>query len=290
MAASLVRYFYLWKDNRLIELVQRRPTTRHRWHLGRQASAVVIWVEETPDGLRWGPGPAATFERVEQAFFRKTRPGLVRSSVDLGLDVPEELAIEIGRRASAAAQDILRNYAELNSEERQTGVLTTGLNRFSVKQADGWEAHIFVQGFSNVTKENATGADLGIVVDIRKGTDATVKSLWMQAKRDPDSVDRPLQLPRLANQLGTMRNHTHEAYGVIFTPERVYAIRADQPDERLDVSTVLIDAVQCRRGDRNERVLANTLDSSSLIEAVIIAPGTASPIAEQPTKRRHRRS
>jgi hypothetical protein len=207
---------------------------------------------------------------VAQALMQKTRPGIQISGTDLGTQLPDHLVQRIARKADDATRDIVRNFISLTAEERKTGVLTNALNEYEVKSGDGLEAHVFVTGFSQQTKEKFTGADIGIIIDIRRGRRATLKAIWIQAKRDAKKVNDPLTLKDLISQLHQMQKYTKESYGVVYTPDEVYAFPGNNPQQRLSVSQIVKDVLKCVRGDRSPTVIANTLESNYVIEVVVL--------------------
>ncbi len=67
-----------------------------------------------------------------------------------------------------------------------------------------------------------------------------------------------------------MHQYTRECYGLIYTPQGVYAMQADSPTMRLAVPDLIREALRCRRGDRRPALIASTLERNHVIEIVVL--------------------
>jgi hypothetical protein len=110
-------------------------------------------------------------------------------------------------------------------------------------------------------------------VEVRDGSEAVTKALWLQAKRTADlpPMDEILDLPDLRNQMKVMDNLTPEGYGVIYTPSKVVVTDGSN---QWSFGEWLTGAVQCERGDRNPTVIVNTLDRDYILEMTVSTTST----------------
>ncbi len=271
MPDGLERRYYFWRNGRLEEVVRTRSNKYGSWKLSDTDPDLVVAIEDTADGPDLKLGQAATIPLLSLALIRCLRPSGQLTSMDLGPDIPKELVDQIATVTDDAVARVVARFPREIAEERLTGVLDDRLDQVTVREGD-WEAHVILQGFSSQKKEPVTKADLGILVDIRRGNTITLKVIWIQAKRDPKNLKNPLQLEDLADQLKTMAGFTKEAYGLVYTPKAVYVIRHDKPQTRLVLSKVVSDMLQCKRGDRRPSLVASTLDRNYVVEIIILDP------------------
>lgn len=250
-------------------------------------SELVAAVEDTPDGPKIDSGNAATATLLALALIRNSRPGVRISPTDLGPHLPQVLVSQIVQIATDATNRIVQRFSRLNAEERMTGALSDRLDESVFSTSSGWKAGVFMEGFSSQTKESQTGADIGILVDIRQGNRATLKAVWIQAKRDPNDVVNPFALDDLASQMDDMARHTKESFGMIYSPSSVYLIQREFPNQRLELPDVLSDILFCRHGDRRPTLIASTLERHHVIELVAMDAEAQQTLRKlRPRKRR----
>ncbi len=269
MAAGLTRRFYFWRQGRLEEIVKTRKSKFGSWSMDTEDPDLIVAIEETSDGPTLELGYAATPALLAWALIRNSRPGLRISSTDLGPQLPTVLIDQVVQITVEATNRLVQRFSRLNAEERMTGALSDRLDQSFVSSQDGWSAGVFVEGFSSQTKEPLTGADIGILVDIRRGNSVTLKAVWIQAKRDPDSVKNPLTLDELLGQMNDMAKHTKESFGMVYSPSSVYLVNRDAPNQRLELSDVIADTLRCRHGDRRPTLIASTLERHHVIELTL---------------------
>ncbi|HQZ66687.1 MAG TPA: hypothetical protein PLY87_16460 [Planctomycetaceae bacterium] len=277
MPASLTRNEYYWTNDRLVHEVNQRANVYSGWRLRRSQRDLVATIEDRGTSKKIEHGPAATSTRTAHALLRDERLQVDPNTQDIGADVPEELV----RRGSAIVQDavaeVTRQYSRLSNEERRTGALQYDLNRVGVIEQDGWQLTIILQGFASNPKENITGADLGIVVDLKHGGKQVSKGFWVQAKQTDSMPKEPLTLKDLKGQMADMLERTKEAYGMVYTPNGVEMFQGWKSQQTTTLSEVIGDLTACRRGDRRTEFLCDTIHRDYLIEMVFESSGSPRP-------------
>lgn len=266
MPAALKRNEYYWQDDRLRCRVNQRSSVHRRWKLVSNESDLVLTIEDRTKIRKMVRGPAATTARVSHAIVRENRLSAEAHSVDIGQSIPAPLIDKISSVVRSAVSDVVCNFYQLSNEERRTGALTIGINRQQIFQFGDWEATVILQGFSAQKKEPLTGADIGIVVDLRNGQSQVSKSVWVQAKEAEQLPDHPLLLDRLSEQMASMLNRTSDAYGLIYTPNGVHVFQGRETDQYFALDTLIADIAGCRRGDRRPEFLADTIERDYLVE------------------------
>ncbi len=277
MPASLTRNEYYWIDDRLVQETNRRSSVYNRWHLRKPKRDLVATIEDRGKSKKIEHGPAATSSRVAHALLRDERLQVDPNTPDIGIEVPQELI----RRGTAVVQsaiaEITRQFSRLAKEERVTGALQYDLNRFGVIEHDGWQLTIILQDFTEKPKEKTTGADIGIIVDLKHADRQVSKGLWAQAKQADAVPDEPLTLPDLKKQIADMLERTREAYGIVYTPNGVDLFRGWESQQTTTLSEVIGDLAACRRGDRRPEFLADTIHRDYLIELNFESTGALRP-------------
>jgi len=275
MPASTTRNEYYWINDRLVHEVNQRSSVYSRWRLRRSKRDLVATIEDRGTSKKIEHGQAATSTRIAHAMLRDERLQVDPNSRDIGADVPEELV----RRGAAIVQDavveVTRQYSRLSNEERRTGAIQYDLNRAGVIEHDGWQLTIILQGFASNPKEHETGADVGIVVDLKHGGKQVSKGLWAQAKQSDSMPEEPLTLKDLKGQMADMLDRTEEAYGMVYTPNGVEVFHGWESQQTTTLSDVIGDVTACRRGDRRPEFLADTIHRDYLIEMEFESTGTA---------------
>jgi hypothetical protein len=226
----------------------------------------VAAIEDRGDAKKLTVGPAATLARLPQAILRERRLSADPTAIDIGGEVPSELIEMVTSIVNGAVDVVSSQFSDLANEERRTGALASRLAEVRNIELAGWELTVYTQGFSTKVKEPEAGADLGIIVDLRRGELQVSKGLWIQAKPTTKSSGDPFALPRLRQQLSDMLDYTDEAYGLVFTPDGVRVFRGVDTANMVTLATVLSETVRCRRGDRRPEFVADTVHKDFLIE------------------------
>jgi hypothetical protein len=266
MPAALTRNEYYWEDDRLVCRANRRKSVHARWRLPGRKDDLVVAFEDRGNAKKVTPGRASTPSRIAHAILREERLSADPNAKDIGPSIPRELLSKASNVAKSAVDAVTRQFRRLPNEERKTGLISGDLNRFGVIEHEGWELTIILQGFSSQTKEPIAGADVGVIVDVKNGGQQVSKGLWVQAKQAETTVDEPLQLAGLKKQMGDMLDRTHEAYGLVYTPDGVFAFQGFDSQSRISLEDLISDTVACKRGDRRPELLADTVHEDFLIE------------------------
>lgn len=272
LPAGLVKHFYFWRSGKLEHKEVTRASIYGSFGVRLDAPDLVLAIEETPAGPEYELGPAGIRNPhlVQMALIQHRRRTTSVSRGDLGRFLPHGIAEDVSKEAEIAARRLVKNFAALGAEERQSGVLTDRLNEFRSATDDGWQINILVQGFSSVIKEPVTGADIGVVIEIIRGDESTLKALWIQAKRVDYPTANVRTMPDLVQQLSVIQRRTDEAYGLVYGPTEVYAVRADDLDVHLRLNTLFEQAVRCERGDLDERLVADSFHKTFVIEVAVL--------------------
>lgn len=279
MPPALNREEYYWRNGRLHSEMVRRSSTHSRWPR-RYRSELVFAIEDTGSELKITYGPQAHPMVVARAFTRYKNLECDPNAPDIGQDVPPGLLSQVTSACADAVAKLIRQYKALANEERMTGLFTGDMNAVSFRH-DGWEAQIFIQGFSAETKEPVVGGDSGAVVDIRNSRGRVVKGFFAQAKRVEKMPANLLMLPDMINQMEAMQAVTCESYALLYGPREVEFRHAQDSGTSLSVSTMFSDVVGCRRGDRGPEVIAEALHRELVMEVAIAGPGATWPYARQ---------
>lgn len=266
MPASLTRNEYYWIDDRLVQEPNSRLSVRHRWKLRRTERNLVATIEDRGTTRKVERGPAATTSRIAHAVLRDDRLHADPTTRDIGVDVPDELIRRGANIVQDAVREVTRQYGRLSNEERRTGALQYDLNRCGTIEHGDWQLTIILQGFAANPKENVTGADVGIIVDIKHGDRQVSKGLWAQAKQADTLPDEPLTLHDLRIQMERMLARTREAYGIIYTPNGVRVFQGGESRQLTTLDSVLGGVAGCQRGDRDAEFLADTIHRELLVE------------------------
>lgn len=265
MPASLTRNEYYWMDDRLVQEVGVRASIYGKWRLQRARNTLVATIEDRGDGKKIQHGPAATAFRIAHAMLREQRLQADPNVRDIGVDIPSALVEQAADRINQTIEAITEQFGRLSNEERRTGALQFDINRYGVIEHDGWQLTIILQGFAANPKEKLTGADIGIVVDLKNGDRQVSKGLWIQAKQAEVMPRNPMKLQDMEHQMGKMLERTDDAYGLVYTPDGVFVQRGNDRTIR-STSSVIGGVASCRFGDRNPEFLADSLHRDYLIE------------------------
>ena len=174
-------------------------------------------------------GPQAMPDRVAQALVRFSRHDCHPHTSEIGQSIPGELLHNVSQHVKALTEMLVDEYIAVGNEEGQSGLFAGVLNSGKVFQFGEWEATIRAQVFSPEKKEPKVGADIGIIVDVRRGNDRVVKGSLIQAKREAGWQGDVNKLPRFVGQAKKMQETTHESYGMIFSPDDSYIFSPQNP-------------------------------------------------------------
>jgi hypothetical protein len=264
------RFEYYWEKGRVVEYTNHRDGNRGRWPKSQhEPRKLIVAIQRRTSGSVMTNGPAATPDRLAEALLRCSRYYCDTRSKDIGKVVPKELLDRVKKKLRKETDRVTRQWESTANEEGQTGFFAGLINEVSKFQQDDWEATIRVQVFSPQTKEPRVGADMGIIVDLRQGDNRVVKAALVQAKRVDSIPDSPMKLPDLKKQIAQMQKTTNEAYGMIQSPEETYLFDPDAPGEHISIESFFVDKIECRRGDRQRRAVAQAYDRSILIDLTI---------------------
>lgn len=262
-----------------METVQR-ATTYSRWPRGVRDNLVVA-IEDLGGQRKFTCGPAANPIRLARSYTRYRNLECDPQAPDIGGAVPESLLDQVFQACEAAVRKLVGQHGAVATEEGATGLFVGDMNAAAFSY-DGWEATIYLQGFSPETKEPKVGADFGAVVDVRHAGERVVKGFFAQAKRVDGIPDDPSRLQDLLSQIPAMLAKTGDAYVLIYGSHEVQFRHARHPREPLSVSTVMGDVVRCKRGDRSPMIIAEALDRDLVLEVAIAGPGAVWPSSRGP--------
>lgn len=236
-----------------------RPTGWGRWKIWDKVHLVAA-VELHGHDMVVKDGHASDDERRIQAIMLEH--GLVPNEVmpDADMLAPQGLVQEMERRIERAERRMRSKLRNLSGEDQATALLFQEIaEQYDV---DGWKVKLTAQQHSPQIEEPHTGADIGVIVDVKDPSGRrAVKALWLQAKVAttlPDDIDT---LPRMKGQRAKMAEHTKHSYGIVYTSESIRVYGPGRGQEQLTTGKLLSDAVLCRRGDRDSRVVVNTLSA-----------------------------
>jgi hypothetical protein len=212
--------------------------------------------------------------RLEQLAFLREFDVEPSTSPDVGTAVPQDVvaaaARMIGERVRDASRSIHAMWNNLGGETDMVALLVDRLN--SALDLDEWAITIRPQVFSSQAKEPQAGADLAWIVQIKTRSPhsrRTTKALWMQAKKivyDVNNPDDVFELKDFRKQFAAMKLRTTEAFGIVFTPDRIVV---GNETELLSLEEVFRQALTCARGDQREQILAESVDRHYLVIATI---------------------
>ncbi len=247
-------------------LVRRQNTrARHkRWKLVGDAATLVATIESAPnDSFKVQPGVEETADRIATAVRMERGMDAPGDSPDIGPKLPSQVFERIRATADAASAKVTTQFGKLGAERPMTGALFSNID--DEFQVGGVNVKVSFQIFGENPKEKILGADGGIVIDISNGESRVIKAIWIQAKQAPDVPAMMSNLSDLGEQARRMRARTSESYGLVFTPDGVRVSRLDGNEERISVGDLIVDAAKCLRGDRSNRIIAQTIDRDWLL-------------------------
>jgi hypothetical protein len=266
MPASVTRNEYYWINDRLEQMVNCRASVYRAWKLKGSKHQLVASIEDRGSSKKIEHGHAATTSRIAHALLRDERLHTDPDTQDIGANIPKELVNQSSSVIESAIREITLQYSRLSNEERRTGALQYELNKNGVFEYAGWQLTIILQGFTPNPKEKKTGADVGVIVDVKHLGKQVSKGFWAQAKQADSMPNDPLTLQDMKMQMEDMLNRTREAYGMIYTPKGVALFQGLNSGENTTLSKLIDDVTSCRRGDRRPEFLADTIHRDYLVE------------------------
>jgi hypothetical protein len=268
MGGPTFRNEYYLEDGELVRRRASRPTGYGPWRFAGDRSNLVVAIEMNEEGItRVIPGNRHSRELEAEAVHREYGFKANRNTPDIGPRLPILVAEKIRREVSSAVDGVSARYRSLSNEERMTGALFGRLPEHI--EVSGWSVRFRSQGYSSVgedAKEGRVGADAGVVIELVDGPDSVVKGVWLQAKRTSVYPNNILALPDLSAQMRKMRDYTRDGYALIFTPESAFVSNGDV---RWSFADWLVEAVQCKRGDRNPELIADTFDRHHVLDMTV---------------------
>ena len=143
------------------------------------------------------------------------------------------------------------------------------LNKNKTFEVDGWELTVILQGFSSITKEPKTGADIGVIVDLKRYDLQISKAVWVQAKQSGKLPDNSIaSLKDLRGQIEDMLVHTEEAYAMVYSVDGVVLFKGKDYQNMFSLDELITETASCVRGDRRPQFIADTVYREHLIELV----------------------
>lgn len=272
--SPLQRFEYYWQGGRIVEYVNRRTSVRSRFPKSpHPRDELIVSVRRIHGRNELQSGLQLTPDRLAECVLRFSRYFCDLATTEMPDEIPPELIYEIIQHARAATDLVTNQWESAGNEEGQSGLFAGTINNVDKFRYFDWEVAIRVQVFSTQTKEKHVGADLGIIMDIGRGSQRVVKASLVQAKRTEGVPVSTSRLPDIADQFSTMQQTTLESYGLIYSDQGTYFVHSDHPDEPITVEMFFKDNLLCRRGDRSRRTVAQAYDRSAVID-VAVAAGT----------------
>ncbi len=260
MLQQFHRAFYCLDVNQVREY--HYPKLRGQWAFPSALhSTLIASIGSTLDSLE--RGPAATPKLMLTAI--ETHFGLPPASVpDVGKGIPDRVLKNLAARVNRVSARVSQRLERYANEDQATGEFFGRLEgRF---QADGWQVRLSTQAFSTHKKEPTLGADGAIIVEVEDDTGVRVmKAMLIQAKLVQKLPRDVLKLPRLKEQVRAMRRRTTDAYALIYSPDGLIVRGGNLLNTRLTPQELIIDALRCRRGDRDTSVIVDAMDRTSVL-------------------------
>lgn len=264
------RFEYYWENGRIVEYENHHSGHGGPWPMGpHDHDDLIAAVRTVNSHNQLTFGPQATPDRVARALVRFSRHDCDPNTPEIGQSIPGELLHNVSQHVKTLTEMLVDEYIAVGNEVAQSGLFAGVLNSGKVFQFGEWEATIRAQVFSSETKEPKVGADMGIIVDVRRGNDRVVKGSLIQAKREEGWQGDVNKLPRFVGQAKKMQETTHESYGMIFSPDDSYIFSPENPQERIPLDRFFADQLRCRRGDRNPEAVAQAYDQSIVIDMTV---------------------
>lgn len=269
--AAQERREYHWIGNRVVERIISRPRGTVSWHFDKYEPTLVATIEEQDRSFYLREGRASTPERIVDAV-RLYKGVLVDDSIpDFSGRMPGEVQEELRRRVNGAIISVTSQWGSFAEETDMTGHLKGELIKIDFERL-GWSVAVKSWTYKRYPKEDKTGADLGIIFDIKLGEDRLIKAIWYQAKivrGIPSSLDN---VPDLADQVAKMGKFTKEHYTLLYSPDGMVTTRGMDVSSFQPLADNLVDGAICVRGDRNPRVVADTVDVKRVVTFFISGP------------------
>lgn len=192
---------------------------------------------------------------------------------NLWTSLPPEVADAV-KKIFAESCDNAKNQVVTSSEGKLCGTI---FNRSGEIKSGGWTIRYGNVEFSSVAKEKPTGTDIAILLHV---TDeygaASIKTIWLQAKKDVSGKTPLSDLKDLKGQFDDMRKITSESFPLIITPRNVYVPEDLSGNAIHEFPDFMADTVRCKHGDQTREMYAESIDRKTIFE-VAIKKGTPAP-------------
>lgn len=258
-----------WHHGRLFPATSHRPKSRGPWPKRSHylETERVAYISGDPGSIIIERGPAATDERLAEAFLFHLGLSPALLSPTIWNEIPAAVHEELQRRATTADNLLTRNWNNFSNEEARTGAYFSGLS--GATTVGEWTVELSFFEFSKQTKETATGTDVAVVLDA-KGIDGrrSFKTIWLQAKVDPSAESELKHYPRLPTQLETANGLCDSAFALIYTPDGA-RIRSNEIRNSIPFGLLLAETAECRHGDQRIETLMNSLNRQRLFQILI---------------------
>lgn len=232
---------------------------------------LIATIEELDRSFYLREGPAESPERIADSV-RLYKGVLVDDSIpDFSGRIPESAREELRAKLNETIASIHPQFNTFAEETDITGFLKGELSKIVVER-DGWRIAVKGWTYNRNPKEKRTGADMGVIFDVLYGGERLIKVMWYQAKivrGIPASLDN---IQDLAEQITKMQQFTKEAYTLLYTPDVVVTTRGLDAANFEPLSDNLVEGAICERGDRDPKVIANTIDRQFVVEFFITGP------------------
>lgn len=211
--------------------------------------------------------PLATRNQIAQAIALHHGINPQNFNQRIWSHVPHEMRERIRDSANRAAEIIARRYRKFSNEEAMTGALFSSFEDHL--EAQGWTARFNFVEFSKQSKENVTGADIAVVIEVfQLDGSCSVKTLWFQAKRREKISDSWINAPRLEEQMSRMQNFTNQSYALIYAHDNTY-VCAPSLGQPMPLGQFLEATMACMYGDPGVEILAESLNRMKRFEIIV---------------------
>jgi hypothetical protein len=189
--------------------------------------------------------------------------------------LPTVVSVRIKNIFDKGAKKVAKNWAN-NSEVNLTGKLfENGVYKFSE-----WTVDIAQVEFSSQTKEQQTGTDVAILIQVKNAQGKVgIKTIWFQAKKSKSDGTEPISgMKDLKDQYKKMLKINKSSYPVIYANNGVrvpLGLKAE--DSQPTIGEFMSEAIQCAYGNKNPSIYVESLSRTQVFNILI----KANPIAKQ---------
>lgn len=258
-----------WHNGRLYPVTILRPSGRGPWirqHTFEAAELVSI-IEGKDGEFNIFEGPSATTDRVNDSILLHRGISPRNFTTDIWGMTPMTLLTQVSNKIRDAEQVVSSQWRRFSNEEAATGAL---FSRLEGQHTVGrWSLDLTFVEFSKQTKEPLTGTDIAVILDAKAADGRrSIKTLWLQAKREKKLPTDPYRLPRFEDQAMAAELFTEDFYGIVYTPEGVF-VTGTNIDPHPSLHAVIQEAMECRLGDTTVRTLKNSLNRKRVFEIAL---------------------